>query len=124
MNIYGQPGCNTVQIFDDLEGELQQLRRDLPPDMKLAFFYDQSQFVREGVRSVWEAIFLGLGLSVVARIVSAHGGRVLAEDAPGGGACFRIQWPQLDKHFHQTERLSEIDDSEKVKSPTREAEYV
>ncbi|MCH8829542.1 MAG: efflux RND transporter permease subunit, partial [Planctomycetes bacterium] len=69
LNIYGQPGCNTVQIFDDLEGELRQLRRELPPDMKLAFFYDQSQFVREGVRSVWEAIILGLGLSVVVLFV-------------------------------------------------------
>ena len=47
----------------------------------------------------------GLGLSVVARIVSAHGGRVLAEDAPGGGACFRIQWPQLDKFSRPTESL-------------------
>ena len=65
LNIYGQPGCNTVQIADALEQELQTLRRDLPPDMKLAFFYDQSQFVREGVRSVWEAIILGLALSVV-----------------------------------------------------------
>ena len=32
---------------------------------QLAFFYDQSQFVREGVRSVWEAIFIGLALSIV-----------------------------------------------------------
>ena len=69
LNIYGQPGCNTVQIFDDLEGELDDLRRDLPPDMKLAFFYDQSQFVREGVRSVWEAIFIGLGLSIIVLFV-------------------------------------------------------
>ncbi|MFV2065769.1 MAG: efflux RND transporter permease subunit [Pirellulales bacterium] len=69
LNIYGQPGCNTVQIFDDLQRELQQLRRELPPDMKLAFFYDQSQFVRDGVRSVWEAIILGLGLSVVVLFV-------------------------------------------------------
>ena len=33
--------------------------------MKLAFFYDQSIIVRESVRSVWEAIFFGLILSVV-----------------------------------------------------------
>ncbi len=69
LNIYGQPGCNTVQIADDLDKEIQSLRRDLPPDMKLAFFYDQSQFVREGVRSVWEAIVLGLALSVVVLFV-------------------------------------------------------
>ena len=65
LNIYGQPDCNTVQIADDLQLELERLRHELPPDMKLAFFYDQSQFVREGVRSVWEAIILGLLLSVV-----------------------------------------------------------
>lgn len=65
LNIYGQPDCNVIQIADDLAKELQQLKRDLPPDMKLAFFYDQSQFVREGVGSVWEAIILGLALSVV-----------------------------------------------------------
>ncbi|HEU0039962.1 MAG TPA: efflux RND transporter permease subunit, partial [Verrucomicrobiae bacterium] len=36
-----------------------------PPDLKLAFFYDQSQLVRASVRSVWEAIIFGLILSVV-----------------------------------------------------------
>jgi CzcA family heavy metal efflux pump len=65
LNIYGQPGCNTIQVADDLDKALLRLKRDLPPDMKLAFFYDQSQFVREGVRSVWEAIFIGLALAVV-----------------------------------------------------------
>jgi CzcA family heavy metal efflux pump len=65
LNIYGQPDCNTVQIADDLRREIEKLRTELPPDIRLAFFYDQSQFVREGVRSVWEAILLGLGLSVI-----------------------------------------------------------
>ena len=45
--------------------KLQELQQELPPDMKLAFFYDQSQLVRESVRSVWEAIIFGLILSVV-----------------------------------------------------------
>lgn len=65
LNVYGQPDCNTVAIADDLQRELQQLRKDLPPDMRLSFFYDQSQFVREGVKSVWESIFIGLALSVL-----------------------------------------------------------
>ena len=69
LNIYGQPDCNTVQIAEDLHRYLDQLRRELPPDMQMAFFYDQSQFVREGVRSVWDAIFLGLALSVVVLFV-------------------------------------------------------
>ncbi len=65
LNIYGQPDSNTVQIARDLGRELESLRHDLPPDMKLALFYDQSQFVQEGVQSVWEAIVLGLVLSLL-----------------------------------------------------------
>ncbi len=65
LNVYGQPNCNTVQIARDLQKDLASLKRDLPPGTKLAFFYDQSQFVNEGVRSVWEAIIIGLGLAIV-----------------------------------------------------------
>ena len=36
----------------------------------------------------------GLGLSIVARIAAAHGGTVRAGEAPGGGAIFRVRWPQ------------------------------
>src|SRR5579871_2610129 len=33
----------------------------------------------------------GLGLAIVAAIVTAHGGRVSAADAPGGGAQFTVE---------------------------------
>jgi signal transduction histidine kinase len=33
----------------------------------------------------------GLGLAVVAELVAAMGGRVIAANRPGGGACFRIE---------------------------------
>jgi two-component system OmpR family sensor kinase len=36
----------------------------------------------------------GLGLAIVARIVDAHGGRVEASDAPGGGARFVVRLPR------------------------------
>jgi CzcA family heavy metal efflux pump len=65
LNLRSQPDGSTLDIARDLRAELEALRHELPPDMKLAFFYDQSQIVRESVRSVWEAIIFGLVLSVV-----------------------------------------------------------
>lgn len=35
----------------------------------------------------------GLGLSIAAAVVNAHGGRISVEDTPGGGATFRIELP-------------------------------
>lgn len=65
LNVRSQPDGNTVGIADALKQDLARLKRELPPDVRLAFFYDQSLFVREGVRSVWECIFFGLALSIV-----------------------------------------------------------
>ncbi|HEX7485445.1 MAG TPA: efflux RND transporter permease subunit [Vicinamibacterales bacterium] len=64
LNIRSQPDGSTLDIAAALQQELQALKRELPPDMKLAFYYDQSVIVRESVQSVWEAIIFGLVLSV------------------------------------------------------------
>ena len=39
---------------------------------------------------------MGLGLSIARTLVEAHGGRLHAENRPGGGALFRIEWPATD----------------------------
>jgi CzcA family heavy metal efflux pump len=65
VNVRSQPDGNTVNIAADLQKELRALKAELPPDTKLAFFYDQSILVRESVKSVWEAIIFGLILSVL-----------------------------------------------------------
>ncbi len=65
VNVRSQPDGNTLNIAAGLQKELRSLKAELPPDMKLAFFYDQSILVRESVKSVWEAIIFGLILSVL-----------------------------------------------------------
>jgi CzcA family heavy metal efflux pump len=65
LNIRSQPDGSTLNIARDLRRQLAELKAELPPDMKLAFFYDQSEIVRASVGSVWEAIIFGLVLSVL-----------------------------------------------------------
>jgi CzcA family heavy metal efflux pump len=64
LNIFQQPGASTLAIAQALNAQLPEIRRQLPPGMKLTTFYDQSLLVRASVRSVWEAIGFGLVLSI------------------------------------------------------------
>jgi len=66
MNIRAQPrGSSILNIAAELKSQLAELRRTLPQDMELSFYYDQSLLVKDSVGSVWEAIILGLIFAVV-----------------------------------------------------------
>lgn len=65
LNVRSQPDGSTLDIATNLKQVLQDLQDDLPPDMRLAYYYDQSTFVRESVGSVRDAILFGLILSVL-----------------------------------------------------------
>ena len=61
LNVRAQPsGSNILTIASALKQQLKELRRTLPPDVELSFYYDQSLFVKESVASVWEAVLIGL----------------------------------------------------------------
>lgn len=49
--------------------------------------------VAEGERLERSGGGLGLGLSIVARVMDRHGGDVRLEDAPGGGLRVALTWP-------------------------------
>ena len=65
LNIYSQPDGSTLDIVSKLKEELALFSKNLPPDMQASVFYDQSLLVGDSIKSVWEAIILGLILSVV-----------------------------------------------------------
>ncbi|MDD5631232.1 MAG: efflux RND transporter permease subunit, partial [Methylococcales bacterium] len=64
LNIYSQPDGSTLDIARQLKQELELLKKALPPEMQATVFYDQSLLVGDSIQSVWEAIFLGLILSI------------------------------------------------------------
>jgi len=64
INVLQQPDGNAVEIADAVNRELREIKKSLPPDIELATFYDQSVLVRDSISGVWEAILIGLLLSV------------------------------------------------------------
>jgi len=64
LNVYSQPNGSTLGIAQQLKQELETLKQSLPPGMQMQVIYDQSLLVGDSIQSVWEAIVLGLILSV------------------------------------------------------------
>ena len=63
LNFYRQPDSNTVEVANAVHAEIEKIRRELPKSVHLQTFYDQSQLVNESIRSVRDAILLGLLLA-------------------------------------------------------------
>ncbi len=63
LNIARQPNSNTVAVADAVAKEIGSLQSKLPPGVRLQAFYDQSQLVRDSIKSVRDAIFIGLILA-------------------------------------------------------------
>ena len=69
LNINRQPDGNTVQVADEVHNEIEQIRKTLPPGIEIQPFYDQSIIVSESIKSVRDAILLGLILASVILVV-------------------------------------------------------
>jgi len=65
LNVARQPSSNTVAVADAIAEKVQQLRKTLPAGVRLEPYYDQSELVRESIRSVRDAILIGLLLACV-----------------------------------------------------------
>jgi CzcA family heavy metal efflux pump len=65
LNIYQQPGSNSVQIARDVQAKLADYGKQLPQGVKLANWYDQSALVVDSAASVRDAILIGAGLAVL-----------------------------------------------------------
>lgn len=73
---------------DSVEVRVEDRGQGVPADERLHVF---ERFVRVGSRGSRPGT--GLGLSLVAETIRAHGGNVWCEETPGGGATFVVRLP-------------------------------
>jgi multidrug efflux pump subunit AcrB len=63
VQVYQQPGGNTVQIARAAEKALEALKNALPADVRIANWYDQSQLVESSATGLRDAVIIGAGLA-------------------------------------------------------------
>jgi CzcA family heavy metal efflux pump len=69
LDVYQQPGGNSVQIAADVNAKLAAYRDKLPAGVHIASWYDQSQLVVAAAASVRDAILIGAGLAALVLLV-------------------------------------------------------
>lgn len=65
LQVYQQPGSNSVQIANSIKTKLDAYHTQLPADVKMANWYDQSRLVIDSAASVRDAILIGVGLAAL-----------------------------------------------------------
>ncbi len=69
LNINRQPDGNTVEVATEVHDEIEQIKKTLPPGVQIEPFYDQSIIVNDSIKSVRDAILLGLVLASIILVV-------------------------------------------------------
>ncbi len=65
FQVYQQPGGNTVQIAATIKDKLVSFRGQLPADVRIANWYDQSELIVSSALSVRDAVLIGVALAAV-----------------------------------------------------------
>jgi multidrug efflux pump subunit AcrB len=65
LNINRQPSSNTVAVAREVRAQIDELRHSLPSGVRITSFYDQSELVEQSIKSVRDAILIGLILASI-----------------------------------------------------------
>jgi len=69
INVNRQPDSNTMEVADEVHAEVARIQKGLPPSIAIRPFYDQSLVVQDSIKSVRDAILLGLVLASIILVV-------------------------------------------------------
>jgi len=65
FQVHQQPGGNTVEIAREIKSKLAAFRPQLPTDIKIANWYDQSELIVSSEKSVRDSILVGVVFAVL-----------------------------------------------------------
>jgi Cation/multidrug efflux pump len=63
--IIPQPGVNQIEISDEAMVRLEQLKKDLPEDVKIDVAFDNTKFIRASIAEVEETVYIAFALVVI-----------------------------------------------------------
>jgi multidrug efflux pump len=63
--IIPQPGANQIDIADEVYRRIDEMKKDLPEDVKLDMAYDNTKFIRASISEVQETIYIAFILVIV-----------------------------------------------------------
>jgi multidrug efflux pump len=64
MGVVAQPGSNQIEITDEIYKRIEEIKKDMPPDILLEVGYDRTTFVRNAIREVKETLVIAILLVV------------------------------------------------------------
>ncbi len=78
VQIYQQPGGNTVSIANQIKVKLAELKIRLPSDVRVANWYDQSELIVSSAGSVRDAILVGVIFAALVLLFFLRNVKVMA----------------------------------------------
>jgi CzcA family heavy metal efflux pump len=64
-----QPNANLIELSDKMSAKIEDLKKTLPPDVIIEPYYVQAEFVDRSIKSVTDALMMGLLLAIVVAIM-------------------------------------------------------
>lgn len=64
LGVIAQPGSNQIEIADEVYRRINEIKKDMPPDILLEVGYDRTTFVRNAINEVKETLFIAISLVV------------------------------------------------------------